>query len=148
MNATVTIFALALASNCHPEQHFQVAQQRILSWGTAAFSPIYVIPCREGIGADYWNSACLLYSTLSLETLLQGLKQIEADSGRIRPSHQISLDVDLIAWGENLDEMQFNTKKLPLPVDVKVPMADVWQHMLFTVVEKMQYKRVDEYFMD
>ena len=132
MNATETIFALALASNCHPQQHFQAAQQRISTWGEVSFSPIYVIPCRDGIGADYWNSACLLKSSMTADQIVEALKQLETDSGRIRPSHQISLDVDLIAWGNDLDQMQFNPKKLPLALDVKIPMLDVWENECFS----------------
>lgn len=131
MNATETIFALALASNCRPQQHFQAAQQRISIWGEVIFSPVYVIPCRDGIGADYWNSACILKSSMTVEQVLEALKQIEADSGRIRPTHQISLDVDLIAWGNHLDQMRFNPKKLPLALDVKIPMWDIWQNDCF-----------------
>ncbi|HAA05904.1 MAG TPA: 2-amino-4-hydroxy-6-hydroxymethyldihydropteridine pyrophosphokinase, partial [Acinetobacter schindleri] len=121
MNATETIFALALASNCHPQQHFQAAQQCISTWGEVQFSPIYIIPCRDGIGENYWNSACLLQVEMTVEEMLQQLKQMEADSGRVRPSHQISLDIDLIAWGSDLSQMQFNPKKLPLALDVKIP---------------------------
>lgn len=131
MNATETIFALALASNCHPQQYFQAAQQRISAWGSVEFSPIYVIPCRDGIGADYWNAACLVKSSVSVEQMIQDLKQMEVDSGRVRPSHAISLDVDLIAWGKNLGEMQFNSKKLPLALDVKIPMWDIWEDACF-----------------
>lgn len=114
MNANETIFALALASNLDPEQHFQTAYQTIQSWGEAQFSHVYQIPCRDGVGADYWNSACLLKTSKSRAQLELELKQLEADSGRVRPSHQISLDVDLIAWGNNLNEMRFNLKKCRL----------------------------------
>ena len=131
MNATETIFALALASNCHPQQHFQAAQQRISEWGEVQFSPIYMIPCRDGIGADYWNAACLLRSSVSSEDMIELLKQLEQASGRVRPSHQITLDVDLIAWGSDLQHMQFNEKKLPLALDVKVPMFDIWHDAMF-----------------
>lgn len=131
MNATETIFALALASNCHPQQHFQAAQQRISEWGEVQFSPVYRIPCRDGIGADYWNAACLLRSSLSSDVLIELLKQLEQASGRVRPSHQISLDVDLIAWGSDFQHMQFNEKKLPLALDVKVPMFDIWKDAMF-----------------
>ena len=131
MNATETIFALALASNCHPQQHFQAAQQGISEWGEVQFSPIYRIPCRDGIGADYWNAACLLRSSVSSEDMIELLKQLEQASGRARPSHQITLDVDLIAWGPDLGHMQFNEKKLPLALDVKVPMFDIWHDAMF-----------------
>lgn len=141
MNATETIFALALASNCHPQQHFQAAQQRISTWGSVEFSPIYVIPCRDGIGADYWNAACLVKSSVSVEQMIKDLKQMEADSGRVRPSHAISLDVDLIAWGQDLSHMQFNPKKLPLALDVKIPMYDLWDNSCFSHA-RHQFPRV------
>ena len=131
MNATETIFALALASNCHPELHFKQAFTQIAEIGQVQFSEIYLIPCRDGVGADYWNAACLLKSKISLDEMTSILKKMEDDSGRVRPSHQISLDVDLIAWGEDLSHMQFNPKKLPLATDVKIPMLDIWQSVYF-----------------
>lgn len=48
--------------------------------------------------------------TLACEQIESFLKKLETDSGRVRPSHHISLDVDLIAWGSDLDHMQFNSK--------------------------------------
>lgn len=131
MNATETIFALALASNSAPQYHFQKTFAQILNLGEASFSQIYVIPCRDGVGADYWNAACLVKSQLSVDEMIALLKKMEADSGRVRPSHSISLDVDLIAWGSDLTHMQFNPKKLPLALDVKIPMYDIWQDTLF-----------------
>ena len=127
------IFALALASNQNPEQHFERAFQQISGLGETRFSPIYLIPCRDGVGADYWNAACLLKSELTVEQMLRFLKNMEFESGRIRPSHQITLDVDLIAWGEDLSSMQFNSKKLPLAIDVKIPLYDIWVDEQFKV---------------
>ena len=120
MNATKTIFALALASNCEAPRQFKNAYQQIAALGEVEFSQIYLIPCRDGIGADYWNSACLLKSRLSFEQLNIILKELEVAAGRVRPSHDIPLDIDIIAWGENLAQMQFNPKKMPLALDVKI----------------------------
>lgn len=131
MNATETIFALALASNCHPQENFKIACAKIALLGDTQFSKIYLIPCRDGIGADYWNAACLLKSDCSIDQIIAELKKMETDSGRTRPSHHISLDVDLIAWGVDLEHMQFNPKKLPLALDVKIPMLDIWQNGIF-----------------
>ena len=131
MNATETIFALALASNDHPEQHFQQVYRQIAEMGQVQFSQIYLIPCRDGVGAEYWNSACLLRSSLSVDAVVLILKDMEKKSGRVRPSHKISLDIDLIAWGDDLTDMQFNPKKLPLATDVKIPMSDIWKHAMF-----------------
>ncbi|ENU26591.1 MULTISPECIES: 2-amino-4-hydroxy-6-hydroxymethyldihydropteridine diphosphokinase [Acinetobacter] len=139
MNATETIFALALASNLKQKQNFTFAYQQILSLGIVEFSSIYRIPCRDRVGADYWNSACLLKSRLSVDEITETLKNLEAQSGRVRPSHNISLDIDVIAWGETLDDMQFNPKKLPLALDVKIPLYDLWQ------IPDLDYDRKNSY---
>lgn len=131
MNATETIFALALASNLDPRPHFEQVYTELQRLGVVTFSNIYVIPCRDAIGADYWNGACLLKSRLTVDTLIDTLKKMETASGRVRPSHQISLDIDLIAWGVNLDQMQWNPKKLPLALDVKIPMQEIWPNPAF-----------------
>ncbi|MCI3880133.1 2-amino-4-hydroxy-6-hydroxymethyldihydropteridine diphosphokinase [Acinetobacter higginsii] len=139
MNATETIFALALASNVQQQQNFTFAYEQLSRLGAVEFSPIYEIPCRDGIGADYWNSACLLKSRLCVDEVTEILKQLEAQSGRVRPSHHISLDIDVIAWGETLDHMQFNPKKLPLALDVKIPLYDLWQHADLAHLQSLQY---------
>ena len=139
MNATETIFALALASNTQQQQNFTFAYAQILALGTVEFSPIYQIPCRDGIGADYWSSACLLRSHHTVDEVFAILKQLEQQSGRIRPSHHISLDIDVIAWGMSLEHMQFNPKKLPLALDVKIPLYDVWQQPDLNDEQSTQY---------
>lgn len=126
MNAPEIIFALALASNLDAEQHFTFAYTQLATLGKVQFSSVYQIPCRDGIGDDYWNSACLLKSSLNPSEIEAFLKKLESDTGRVRPSHHISLDVDLIAWGTDLDHMQFNSKKLPLALDVKIPLYELW----------------------
>lgn len=125
------IFALALASNHQPKYYFHNTFAQISTLGEVIFSNIYVIPCRDGVGAEYWNAACLLKSTLSLDEIQTILKKMEQDSGRVRPSHQISLDIDLIAWGKDLSAMQFNPEKLPLALDVKIPMLNIWENPIF-----------------
>ena len=137
MNANGTIFVLALASNFNPEQHFKTAYRVLNDLGHAVFSNIYLIPCRDHIGEDYWNAACLLSSTQPRSSIEAIIKTLEADSGRIRPSHSISLDVDLIAWGSDLEKMQFNPKKLPLALDVKIPLYELWQHSDFKVEDNI-----------
>ena len=102
-----------------------------MALGQVEFSKIYVMPCRDGIGEDYWNAACLLKSHLAVDEMTAILKKMEADSGRVRPSHNIALDMDLIAWGSDLSQMQFNPKKLPLALDIKIPMQDVGKDILF-----------------
>lgn len=139
MIATETIFALALASNVQQLENFNFAYAQIMSLGTVEFSSIYEIPCRDGVGADYWNSACLLKSHLSVDEIVDILKKMEQQSGRVRPSHHISLDIDVIAWGESLDQMQFNPKKLPLALDVKIPLYELWPNQILQYDQNRKY---------
>ncbi|ATZ67086.1 MULTISPECIES: 2-amino-4-hydroxy-6-hydroxymethyldihydropteridine diphosphokinase [Acinetobacter] len=139
MIATETIFALALASNVQQLENFNFAYAQIMSLGTVEFSSIYEIPCRDGVGADYWNSACLLKSHLSVDEIVDILKKLEQQSGRVRPSHHISLDIDVIAWGESLDQMQFNPKKLPLALDVKIPLYELWPNQILQYDQNRKY---------
>ncbi|WP_368571153.1 2-amino-4-hydroxy-6-hydroxymethyldihydropteridine diphosphokinase [Acinetobacter haemolyticus] len=139
MIATETIFALALASNVQQLENFNFAYAQIMSLGAVEFSSIYEIPCRDGVGADYWNSACLLKSHLSVDEIVDILKKLEQQSGRVRPSHHISLDIDVIAWGESLDQMQFNPKKLPLALDVKIPLYELWPNQILQYDQNRKY---------
>lgn len=146
-NGVVMILALALASNFNPSQHLPWAKQQFAQWGHCTWANTHQIPCRDGIGADYDNTAGLLWldeaqqqaflyyfqkhipnsaSQDWITNFKQYLHILEQKTGRKRPSHQISLDIDLIAWGENLQNMQFNSKKLPLPLDVVMPLREVW----------------------
>ena len=127
------MLALTLTSKKNHEHHFERAFRQSKFLGETQFSPIYLIPCRDGVGADYWNAACIVQSDLTVEQMIKFLKNMEFESGRVRPSHQISLDVDLIAWGANLSSMQFNVNKLPLAVDVKIPLYDIWADEQFKV---------------
>ncbi len=123
----MTIYAIAIATNLQQKQHTTFAMTALQQLGQCQFSPIYQMPCRDGVGAEYWNCACLLCSSATPQDIAQQLKDLEQQTGRKRPSHQISLDVDLIAWGESLNTMQFNPKKLPLADDVVIPLSDLWQ---------------------
>ena len=76
MNATETIFALALASNVQQQQNFTFAYAQLAQLGKVEFSAIYQIPCRDAVGADYWNSACLLKSELTVDEVLDILKNL------------------------------------------------------------------------
>ena len=104
----MTIYAISIATNLDRAHNFQQATQALRLLGQCTLSNVYEIPCRDGVGADYWNAACLVESKWSLEQIQTLLKQMEDDSGRKRPSHDISLDMDLIAWGNALDDLQFN----------------------------------------
>lgn len=123
----MTIYAIAIATNLDKSKHLQLCLDTLKSWGSCHVSSVYEIPCRDQVGADYWNAACLLESSMTVEQVVTSLKQLEQDASRKRPSHSISLDVDLIAWGDTFQNMQFNPKKLPLADDVVIPLSEIWQ---------------------
>lgn len=129
----MTIFALAIATNLNRAEHIRYALQQLRQLGQCCCSKIYQIPCREHIGEDYWNSACLLHSDLTSDEIIAQLKAMEQACGRKRPSHKISLDVDLIAWGQSLDNLQFNPKKWPLAMDVMIPLAEICPYPPFVM---------------
>ena len=105
-------------------------------------SQVFEIPCRDGVGADYLNMACLLNTSKSLQQVEQYLKQLEQQAGRVRPSHQISLDIDLIAWQED-EKWYMNKKKMPFALDVKVPMSQLVALSIFQVQQNHGYKTIE-----
>lgn len=100
--------------------------QQLRSLGECKFSPVYQIACRQGKGANYFNFAALLETTLSFDALNDRLKQLETQAGRVRPSHDIPLDIDIIAYGETVDNFQLVASRLPLPFDAVKPLLDLW----------------------
>lgn len=122
----MTIFALSLGSNQDRVRWINHAVKQLNDLGHCEFSRVYEIPCRDGKGADYYNLAALLRCDLTLEQMNDWIKQQELAAGRVRPSHQISLDIDVIACGEQLQQMRVVAKKLPLPFDVSMPLAEIW----------------------
>lgn len=142
MNANDTIFALALASNFQPKQHLTWAIQQLACLGALELSHVYQIPCRDGVGEDYLNCACILRCHLSSQDLQDLLKDLEQHTGRVRPSHKISLDIDLIAWGKQLSELQLNQKKMPFAPDVKIPMYELIASDDFSYTEMVNYPKI------
>ncbi len=122
----MTIYALAIGSNVKREHWIAFARQQLAMLGQCQWSSTYEIPCRDGKGADYYNLAVLLHSGLALPELEQQLKQLEQQAGRVRPSHHIPLDIDMIACGESLQHLRIVAKKLPLAFDVCLPLAELW----------------------
>lgn len=140
------IFALALASNSNAQANLAWALKALDKYGNLTISKVFKIPCRDGIGADYLNCACLLHTAqISLDDLALLLKQLEETSGRIRPSHQISLDIDLIAWkGSDVSDIdwKFNKKKMPFALDVKIPLYELIQHPTLMFHDEVAYQTI------
>lgn len=122
----MTLYALAISSNQNRIHWTRIAMQQLSDMGECKFSNIYQIPCRQGKGKDYYNFAALLNSQLTFDALDQALKKLEAHSGRVRPSHDIPLDIDIIAFGDTLDNLQIVASRLPLPFDATKPLSELW----------------------
>ena len=136
------LYALAISSNQNRTHWTQVAMQQLGALGNCEFSPVYQIPCRQDKGADYFNFAALLETTLNFDALNDALKQLEQSAGRIRPSHDIPLDIDIIAFGEKLDHLQLVASRLPLPFDAVKPLSDLWGGCPVST-STMPYKIID-----
>ncbi len=122
----VTIYALAIGSNVEREHWIEFATRQLALLGDCEWSRIYEIPCRDGKGDDYYNVAALVYSDLSYLNFNLQLKNLEQQAGRVRPSHHIPLDIDIIAMGENIPQLQVVAKRLPLAFDVCLPLSELW----------------------
>ena len=116
--------------------------QQLEHLGECRFSRIYQIACRQGKGADYYNFAALLDTTLDFKQLNDLLKQWEQHAGRIRPSHHIALDMDIVAYGHALHALQPVASRLPLPFDAVKPLSELWPEcpsaqstMLYQIVQ-------------
>lgn len=139
MNAHEQIYALALASNFNARQNLNWAIAQLEVHGVLQLSQIFEIPCRNGVGKHYLNCACLMQSHLSLEHIIQYLQHLEKKAGRVRPSNQISLDIDLIAWQVH-NNWHFNHKKMPFALDVQIPMSELIEHPYFKYDDEYPYK--------
>lgn len=145
LSDTAMIFALTLASNLDACKHLNWALEQLRTQGVLiAVSYAYEMQCRDAMGANYINAACLLkVKALGLESLKTFIRDLEERTGRIRPSHQITLDIDLIAWKHHeVQDWQLNIQKMPFTLDVKVPLYDILPIKAFYNSEKRKYKQL------
>lgn len=117
---------LALGSNDQPETSLDFACVELAKLGEVLFSSRYELPPRSGVGVDYMNMAVRLDSDLTVDAVRKIIYQLEDTAGRIRKSSVIRLDIDLIAWEQRGARPTFDSNRLPLPMDVIVPMEEIW----------------------
>ncbi len=117
---------LALGSNDQPQPSLDFACVELAKLGEVLLSSRYEMPPRSGIGVDYINMAVRLDSDLTVDAVRTTIYRIENMAGRIRKSNIIRLDIDLIAWEESGQAAIFDSHRLPLPMDVIVPMEEIW----------------------
>lgn len=121
------MYAVSIGSNFQHADAFAQAQHALMQWGECQFSPCFELPDRDGSGQMFWNMAALINSPIDqVAEFEQVLHQIEADCGRIRPCKQVRLDLDVIAYGQDQDSLVILPKRLPLTVDVQMPLQTLW----------------------
>ena len=117
---------LALGSNDQPESSLDFACRELAKLGEVFCSSRYEFPPRSGVGVDYINMAIRLDSSRTVDDVRKTIYQLEDAAGRIRKSSVIRLDIDLIAWEVVGQGAIFDQQRLPLPMDVIVPMKEIW----------------------
>lgn len=121
------IYAVSIGSNFQHTEAFAQARQALANLGRCQFSPCFELPDRDGSAQIFWNMAALIDSPIAqVDEFEQRLYQIEANCGRIRPSQQVRLDLDLIAYGQDQTSLQILPKRLPLTADVQTPLRTLW----------------------
>jgi 2-amino-4-hydroxy-6-hydroxymethyldihydropteridine diphosphokinase len=130
---------LALGSNDQPQAALDFACAALAKLGSVRISARYEFPPRSGSGVDYINMAVQLDCEISIETLRLEIFELETKAGRIRRSNTVRLDIDLIAWQRDSQDVIFDQNRFPLPQDVVLPMQEIWteysicmQHFLAT----------------
>jgi 2-amino-4-hydroxy-6-hydroxymethyldihydropteridine diphosphokinase len=87
-------------SNVAPERHLACARTELTrEFPGARFSHRYRSRAAEG-GADFVNMAAGFLTELTPQELRARLRAIEARCGRVRPGAAVTLDLDLLLYGE------------------------------------------------
>ena len=122
---------LSLGSNVEPEKHLRSAIVALRArFGDVVVSPVYRVPAVGFDGPDFLNAAAIVETDLSPFALVDWLRDLERDNGRIRGHVKFSdrtLDVDLVYF----DDVVLDLPQLQLPrpelrhAFVLRPLADI-----------------------
>ncbi len=121
------MYAVSIGSNFQQQTAFAEARIALGALGACQFSDCFELPDRDGSTDVFWNMAVLIDSVcVSVEQFTQQLLQIEQACGRVRPSRYVRLDLDLIAYGQDHHSLMILSNRLPLTVDVQMPLQTLW----------------------
>lgn len=113
---------LNLGSNVERERHLRAGLNRLLAeHGQLEVSSVYESAAIGFEGPPFYNLCVGLDTDLAISPLLDGLRDIEAESGRVRNGPRFSdrtLDIDLLLYGETRGETD----------GVQLPRPDILQH--------------------
>ena len=100
----MTLLALSLGSNLHRKKHIRFALDALQGlFGELDVSPVYETRAVGFDGPDFYNLVVVAETSLELDTLLDKLRHIEDDAGRIRNGKRFqsrNLDIDVLLYGE------------------------------------------------
>jgi len=100
----MTLLALSLGSNLQRKKHIRFALNALQGlFGKLDVSPVYETRAVGFDGPDFYNLVVVTETTLELDALLDKLRQIEDDAGRVRNGKSFqsrNLDIDVLLYGE------------------------------------------------
>ena len=114
----MTEVVIGMGSNIDPERNVRAALDRLAQrFGALDVSPIYTCPAVGFSGADFVNLVVAFHSDEPIESVQNGLREIEAAGGRNRAARDGSrtLDLDMLLFGESVFDNG----------DIRVPRADI-----------------------
>lgn len=93
--------ALGLGSNHEPEANLASAlDELLLQFRDLALSWVFRSQARDGAAPDYLNMTVGIETDMPLQDLVKLLKKIEDKHRRERGSERVTLDIDLLLYGD------------------------------------------------
>jgi 2-amino-4-hydroxy-6-hydroxymethyldihydropteridine diphosphokinase len=106
----VTRAWISAGSNVDREQNIRQAISKLRrAFGELVLSPVYRTRAEGFEGDDFLNLVIGIHTDLPPDELRQRLRAIEDSQGRVRGENRFAsrtLDLDLLTWGELVDESQ------------------------------------------
>jgi len=106
----VTRAWISAGSNVDREQNIRQAISKLRRvFGELVLSPVYRTRAEGFEGDDFLNLVIGIHTDLPPDELRQRLRAIEDSQGRVRGENRFAsrtLDLDLLTWGELVDESQ------------------------------------------
>ena len=136
----MTHVVLSLGSNIDRERNIQYAIDCLREiWGELDVSPIYETSSVGFDGPAFFNLIVGMHSEQSLQDIIDHLKAIETQAGRIRGPKTFDsrvLDIDVVLYGDN----NFREQGINVPRDeiekyayVLKPLADIYPDLEYPV---------------
>ena len=101
---------ISAGSNVDREQNIRQAISKLRrAFGELVLSPVYRTRAEGFEGDDFLNLVIGIHTDLPPDELRQRLRAIEDSQGRVRGENRFAsrtLDLDLLTWGELVDESQ------------------------------------------